>query len=181
MTTRFDTADQRLAAVLPTTGQGGCGTPIDPPRIIAITVVPAGADPDASTASLQRLARTWPTSGPVDLRIGHGEPLRLTGAADELDRVHAYVAQGLAAFEQPGAERSTQVEIGIHCYSGLSWKHAVTAYDAVRGYENERTRGQPDGAALARAVSFAPPRIRDATPTIQGEEIWDILHQRPGG
>ena len=95
MTTRFDTADQRLAAVLPANGQTDVGKPVEPPRVIAITVVPAGADPDASAASLQRLVRGMPGNCPAELRIGHGEPLRLTGAADELDRVHAYVAQAL--------------------------------------------------------------------------------------
>lgn len=174
MTTKFTAEEQRLSSILPT-DQGGERRNREPPKQINLTVVPAGADPTLDAAALDRGLGGGSTRE-ADLRIGNRDPLRLHGDGSDLEAIHRYVAEGLAPYEVAGAMRTEQLPIDIHCFSGMPWRHALAAYDAVRGYELGK-----GSQTIARTVTMAPPRIRDATPTIRGEELWEILHLRPGG
>lgn len=174
MTTKFTAEEQRLSSLLPTDQGAGDRKTLELPRQINLTVVPAGADPALDAAALQRGLIDSPRA--ADLRIGNRDPLRLHGDGSDLEAIHRYVAEALAPYEIAGAARTEQLPIDIHCFSGMPWRHALAAYDAVRGYELAK-----GSQTIARSVSMAPPRIRDATPTIRGEELWEILHLRPGG
>ena len=98
----------------------------------------------------------------------------------EVDRVHQYRKEALGAFELDGRARNKQPDVVIICYSGLSWKFAIIAYDAVRAYEAGAPNhlvntGNPNDLQLARAVYFAPPRVRNYSATELGDEIQEIL------
>ena len=97
--------------------------------------------------------------------------------------VHQYIKDNLTKFEVGNAaDRKAQAPITIHCFSGLSWKYALVAYDACRGYEGgvtgRRSTGNPSDFDEAREVDFAPPRIRDYSAKELGEELFVIVHMK---
>jgi len=99
-----------------------------------------------------------------------------------INSIHLYIAEELAKYEDPGQPRNKQQDVVIHCFSGLSWKFALIAYDAVRSYEGVRSgikyTGDPKELDEARSVSFAPPRIRDYDPNELGNELYEIIHMK---
>ena len=100
-----------------------------------------------------------------------------------VDMVHQVIREELAKFEEAGLPRNKQPDIVIHCFSGLSWKFALIAYDAVRAYEADapggiKWTGDPKELDGARSVNFAPPRIRNYDSNEQGNELYEIIHMK---
>ena len=102
----------------------------------------------------------------------------------ELDKMHGYIQNALAAAEgmAPSSPRSEQATVEVHAFSGLPWKYALSAYDAVRQYETNQMANlgiviAPDDLEGAREVNFAPPRIRGNSPIESGTEIWEIINR----
>ena len=91
-------------------------------------------------------------------------------------------ADELSKFEKPGEPRNKQNDILINCFSGMSWKFALVVYDGVRAYEgkvgNLKYTGDPAQLMEARAVTFAPPRIRDYTALELGDELYEIINAK---
>ena len=87
----------------------------------------------------------------------------------------------MEAAEIPGSPRKEQRPVVIHCFSALSWKYAMLAYDAVRQFERDKAQGvitSTQDLREAREVSFAPPRIRNYHTWELGNELYEILHMR---
>jgi hypothetical protein len=196
LTTRFTADEKQISALLPT--DRGDGVPrktkeiIDLPTDINLVVTPTGIPRGLSEASYQRAwedierlrSRTPPSA---TLRIGGSNPLVIDGSlfssADrtavqaQVEAIHAYVARELAAREEAGG-RTDQHPVNIHCFSGLSWGYALAAYDAVRAYEARQQPGtsgtQSVPATGQRLMTFAPPRVRNHTPTELGRELWEL-------
>lgn len=178
MTTKFTAEEQTLAAVLAPNGTGTFKT-IEPPPVIRVVAYPAGARLDSDLATLERLAHENPTT--IDLRVGNREPLRVEVSslrqAAGIERVHAWIRDGLAPYEQASLTRAAQPEVSIACFSGLPWAVALATYDAVRGYELSKVTGKPD-LALARNVTFVPPTVRDHEPHARAMELLGILRMQ---
>ena len=204
MTTKFSSADKSIAALLPTDqGPGPTSTPLDPPAKISVSLYPAGLapgyQPTEYAQQVAKLHRPGQVIPDACLRVGNGEPLLIPGAvltrkgsaqsATEIaattaliERIHAHIASELNRFEKPGQPRNKQNDILITCFSGLSWKFALIAYDGVRDYEGVISKvvasGDPAQLENARAVTFVPPRIRDYSPNELGDELFEIVQQR---
>ena len=201
MTTKF-TADEKAVGVLLPTDKGQRLDPhliIDPPHMVNISIYPAGltkgSQPSQYVAHLNRLHVPGQNIGDAYVRIGNREPLLIKGTTlakpggtelsemqRSVDTIHTYVTDELAKFEKPGEPRNKQNDILINCFSGMSWKFALVVYDGVRAYEgtvgNITYTGDPAQLMLARAVTFAPPRIRDYTANELGDELYEIINSR---
>lgn len=198
MTTKFTAEEKAISSLLPTDkGQGAASAQKkDPPPMVNICIYPEGMtkgyQPSEYAKQMETVPRMRGAFANAQLRIGGREPMAITGKdlnskggkpmEDEVERIHTYIFDELAKFEKPGESRDKQNDIIINCFSGLSWKFALIAYDAVRSYEakagNIKWTGNPDELASARAVSFAPPRIRDYTPNELGNELYEIIHTK---
>ncbi|MBA3699416.1 MAG: biopolymer transporter ExbD [Planctomycetes bacterium] len=197
LTTKFTADEKQLAALLPTNqGQGipSETPPVIPPKDINLVVTPTGISRGLKEVDYQHtwneIARLRGRTPPAAaLRIGGSDPLLLDGSMlsspdkaavqRQVDAIHAYVAQELAAREEAG-DRTVQSPVHIHCFSGLSWGYALVIYDAVRAYEaqyqpttNRTTSVLADGQ---RTVSFAPPRLRNHTVNGSGRELWELTN-----
>ena len=194
LTTKFTPDDLQIAALMPT-GKGQIRDasiqPI-PPQEVAISIYPAGLFPGHQPRQYGLKYGELRAAGAIDrvaIRVGGDEPLVIDGARlsdpqtteAEIDRVHAHLRQALATRET-GVVGEAQPPITIHCFSGLPWKYALLAYDSVRDYERAAGRGEvPSTAAglrAARAVDFAPPRVRHHGVNELGDELFEILHRR---
>ncbi len=180
MTTTFTAEEQTLAAVLAPKGPGR--ETLQPPPVIRVMAYPAGATVDTDLATLERMAHQNPTT--IDLRIGNRDPLRVAVSSLKqeagIERVHAWIRDGLAPYEKVALSRADQSEVSIACFSGLPWAVALATYDAVRGYEVGKIptgSGAPD-LALARNVTFVPPTIRDHQPHARAMELLGILRMQ---
>jgi Biopolymer transport protein ExbD/TolR len=198
MTTKFTAEEKAISSILPTDkGQGG--TPQekkDPPQTVNIVIYPEGMtkgyQPSDYAAQLNKMRKPGDVLTNAYLRIGGREPILMPGRSlnqaaglemqKQVDIIHAYVAEELAKFEKPGEPRDKQNDIIVHCFSGLSWKFALVTYDAVRSYEatvgNLKYTGNPEELIHARAVTFAPPRVRDYTANELGNELYEIIHTK---
>jgi len=56
------------------------------------------------------------------------------------ERLH--IADELTRFEKAGEPRNQQPDILISCFSGLSWKFALIAYDGIRTTTHSRLRAE---------------------------------------
>ncbi len=196
LTTRFTAPDLALAAVLPTDkGEvAKAQPPVPPPQQINIAIYPDGLERDLQPSQYQvawsARPHAWRDHEAALLRIGGGEPLRLDGAGlagpdspelrAQLTAIHRFVAAELSRYEAPGG-RPEQPPVDIACFSGLPWSYAVVAYDAVRAYELERSGGVAatvESLADARAVQFAPPRVRNYDALALGNELDEIVNLR---
>ena len=197
MTTKFVPEEKSIASLLPTNqGERGTKDPIDPPRTITVSIYPAGLtsgyQPSDYARQVAAMHQPGQVIGNAFLRIGNREPFLISGslltghdpahpqAVPELiDRIHGYLADELASFEKPGEPRNQQPDILISCFSGLSWKFALIAYDGIRAYEGTVGKiaysGNPEQLLAARAVTFAPPRLRDYTANEVGDELYEIV------
>jgi hypothetical protein len=199
LTTTFGSADKVIGSLLPTDQGPGTTTkpvPIPPPQV-RIAIWPDPLAPGDSAAGYQAQLRRLVDAegiyyGAALLRIGGGDPIRLDpallakGTDDELKArlsvVHDAIARELERYEVAGAGRDRQLPIEIHGFSGLSWRYALLALDAVRAYEAGHGApaydGNPDRLAAMRAVGFAPPEIRNGSVRSTGEEMQRILAVR---
>ena len=199
MTTKFTSEEKAISSLLPTDkGQGAASQDKkDPPQMVNICIYPEGMtkgyQPSDYAAQLAKMHKPGEVLTNAFLRIGGREPILMPGRSlnaaggeemkKQVDVVHAYVSEELAKFEKAGEPtRDKQNDIVIHCFSGLSWKFALVTYDAIRAYEGKTGQftytGNPEELMHARAVSFAPPRIRDYTPNELGNELYEIIHQK---
>ena len=198
LTTKFTADEKQIAALLPT--DRGPGKPLNrepvikPPQDINLVVTPTGisrglkeADYQHTWEEIDRLrGRTPPAAA---LRIGGSDPLLINGALfnsqdkaavqAQVDVIHAYVAQELAAREEAG-DRTKQSPVNIHCFSGLSWGYALVVYDAVRAYEGRHHPAETGKNAILadgqRTVTFAPPQLRNHSTKELGRELWTLTH-----
>jgi hypothetical protein len=198
LTTKFTSDEKQISALLPTDKGSGIThqtTPvIVPPKDINLVITPLGisrglreADYQRTWEDLERLRGRTPPS--AALRIGGSDTLMIDGTLfasrdkaaiqTQIDAIHAYVAQELAAREENG-DRTKQSPVNIHCFSGLSWGYALAVYDAVRAYEQRhqpKPSNRPDPMAPGeRSVTFAPPRLRNHTANDLGRELWELTH-----
>ena len=151
-----------------------------------------GYQPSDYAAQLNKMRKPGDVLSNAYIRIGGREPILMPGRSmnqaagvemqKQVDIIHAYVAEELAKFEKPGEPRDKQNDIIVHCFSGLSWKFALVSYDAIRSYEantgNMKYTGNPEELMNARAVTFAPPRVRDYTANELGNELYEIIHTK---
>ncbi len=198
MTTKFSTEEKAIASLLPTDKGGGNGTtsPLDAAtQSVKIAIYPAGLERGQDPAAYQGQVRDRQKKEPVLkkawIRIGGRPPMEINGdllnqdakkaMQAKVDEIHKYLSEELKAFEIPDRARFKQPDVVINCYSGLSWKFALIAYDAVRAYEatapgHIEYTGRPEDLQVARAVYFAPPRVRNYSATELGDELQEIIH-----
>ena len=196
MTTKFSSEEKAISSLLPTNkgGQSNGGKVLDPPQIINIVLYPDGMGKgnQPKDYGAQLVAMNTPLIQSALLRIGGREPMAIKGQVlkrkkdvvmeGELNAIHQYVKEQLQVFEKAGEPRNKQNDIVIHCFSGLSWKYALVAYDAVRAYEGEKNNmkwtGDPTELDNARSVTFSPPRVRDYAVNELGIELYEIIHMK---
>jgi hypothetical protein len=198
MTTKFSSEEKAISSLLPTDkGQGAASaTKVDPPQMVNICIYPAGMQkgyqPSEYAGQLDRIRTPGQVIQAAYLRIGGRDPMEIDGnllrtknskqMENLVEEIHAYVESELSKYEQAGKDRKGQNDIVIHCFSGLSWKYALLSYDAVRSYEAKvgqiKWTGNPDELLAARAVNFAPPRIRNYSADDLGSELYEIIHMK---
>jgi hypothetical protein len=199
LTTKFSSEEKVIASLLPT-DKGQAPTtpskPVSPPKQVNICVYPEGLTKGFQPSEYQRKLDEMKKSGGViianaQLRIGGSDPLQITGKVlnkksdpgmkQQMEAIHNYISVQLAARETQGAAlRRDQDPVVISCFSGLSWKFAIIAYDAVRAYEATKMGSKLDAKDLsswekAREVTFAPPRIRNYSMKELGEELYEVV------
>jgi hypothetical protein len=193
LVTRFAPDEKAIASVLPTRTGGVIGVaPAMPPQPITIAVYPAGLERGFQPSDYARQVRAQEDGGTLGdavwVRVGGDEPMEVRGAAlggsgaaleRQLAALHAHVDRALAARDVAAAQRTDLAPVRIACYSGLEWKYALLAYDAVRAHEAAAGSVARDrGELLAvREVDFMPPRVRNS-PHELGDELYEIVHQR---
>ena len=95
-------------------------------------------------------------------------------------KIHGLIAKQLTTYEKAGA-RKEQNPVTIHCFSNLSWRFALVAYDGVRAYEatkGVKYSGKPEELLEMREVNVAPPRIRNYSPNELGNELYEIVQMK---
>jgi hypothetical protein len=190
-----------VSSLLPT--DQGTGGP--PPRPIAlrerinVAIYPEGFAKGHQPSKYRQQAAAALESDPACfeksalIRIGGSDPIRVDGFVlslepvdapemkDQVERMHAYVKKELAERDLDGRPRGQQPQIVISCFSGMPWKYALLAYDAVRAYEVDQGGGSTitdAGLREAREVCFAPPNVRNSGFNEQGQELYEIVHLR---
>jgi hypothetical protein len=196
LTTKFISEEKRIQTLLPTTSGDLSIVSNDIPKEINICVFPAGMEKGLQPSEYLQLLRSMQARHPIFasawLKIGVSEPLVIDAkllnekkedvAKQEVELIDAYVRTQLQRFELPlPGDRRQQLPIIIHCFSGLSWKLALVAYDAVRSYEMDKIPypvhdERRMDIRLAREVSFASPRVRDYSPNELGQELFEIVN-----
>lgn len=191
LTTKFSAEEKVISSLLPTDKGPGAGTVVIPPEEVNVIITPEGFAPGEK--GVEALDTRWkancmPLS--ATLRItGSPATLTLDGKLLEerpspkqqahIDEIHRFVAQNLSRFETPTSAQDRKKTPGVivHCFSGLSYKYALVAYDAIRGYESQYSGKGLDNLQLqkAREVSFASPRIRNYHVWELGEELFEQL------
>jgi hypothetical protein len=197
LTTKFSSPDAVIPALLPKSGSGP-GIIVSKDQSVRVAAWPVGlpeqGDAHALDRSWQGLSATGTPPARARIRVGNRAPIELDGtllgATDpqvrnrELERLHAYLAGELAAFEVDGLERIHQPQVQLHCFSGLPWSIGLALFDAVRAYEGGHQPAGIDPAngredlSNARTVAFAAPRCPTAGVPQRGEELYEILHLR---
>jgi biopolymer transport protein ExbD len=203
LTTKFTAEEKAIASLLPT-DKGQAPTPqtkpVEPPKQINICIFPEtmgkGFQPSEYQNKLQALKKDGPGGEILAnalMRIGGDEPMMVVGAQMKvrgslelqklMDGVHTYIFQALAQRENASAAtRKDQDPVVINCFSGLSWKFAIIAYDAVREYEavkaGSKMASDPKMWGQAREIEFAPPRIRNYSAKELGEELYEIVNMQ---
>ncbi|GDY11248.1 hypothetical protein LBMAG53_01250 [Planctomycetota bacterium] len=198
LTTKFTSEEKSISSILPTNkGNSPPAKPtqvVEPPQTIQVVITPAGL-PMMHT---EREYQIWydhnvavgqgiiPTA---ELRMG-GNPTTITlenrtlsqrdnpNLEGEVENIHAFIHAALKRYEIPGKPRKEQSEIVVSCFSALSWRYALIAYDAARSYEAKQggliDAMDPNSLTNARAVSFAPPRVRNESVKEMGAELFEL-------
>jgi hypothetical protein len=190
LTTKFIPEEEMISALLPNNGQGDGQRDLQE-EPIQVRVYPAAMSPGMDVGLLDTLWHHDPSDRQVMVRIGnHDAGLVLDGQAlsspdgsanqAALSAIHQYIAAHLESRELTVDSRSEQDPVEIHAFSGISWKFALSAFDAVRDYENRYAVGSHDETTMwadAREVRFAPPNIRGNSATEMGDELYRIINQ----
>ncbi len=193
LTTKFVPDEKAISNLLPT-NKGTANTPppevVEPPQDINVRIFPKGI---TRTMGVQDSDKWWHANKGVGrktavLQIGNGDSIEINGPQlgdgspeqqeTEIATIHGYISAKLTEREIAGA-RKEQSPIVLHCFSGLPWKYAIVAYDAVRSYEAAHgqsiDQSDPDALLEAREIMFAPPRVRDYHTWELGNELWEIV------
>ncbi len=197
MTSKFTTEEKAISSLLPTDkGQQTAqpSKPVEEVRQVNIVIYPAGMEkgyqPSEYRDQLMNMRQPGQIIDLADFRIGANVLPKVDGKTlsrskdgkavlAAMDEVHGFVTQSLESYETGSGERKEQNPVIIHCFSGMSWRFALIAYDAVRAYEASKATfkfsGNPDELARMREVTFAPPRIRNYTDNELGNELYEII------
>ena len=200
LTTKFSSEEKSISSLLPTDKGQSAARPdvVKPPEQCNICIFPAGMErgkqPSEYLQQLHEIQAPGQIIGLAYLRIGRSEPMQIVGkdlkpkSGPELvtavAQIHQYIADNLAKVETgTTADRKDQEAVIINCYSGMSWKYAMVAYDAVRAYEAKVSGRQVTGDPTkdfdqAREVDFAPPRVRNYSTDELGNELYEIVNMR---
>ncbi len=200
MTSKFTTEEKAISSLLPTDKGQMASTPSKPveePKQVNIVIYPAGMEkgyqPSQYRDQLAKMRQPGQIIDYADFRIGanfmpkvdgktlsRSQDAKAVGAA--LDELHGFVRKALESYETGTGERKDQHPVIIHCFSGMSWRFALVAYDAVRAYEATKATfkftGNPDELARMREVTFAPPRIRNYSANELGNELYEIIQMK---
>ena len=201
LTSKFTPDEKAIASLMPTDkGQAAAASPSPVPKEqVNIKIYPApmvkGHQPSEYLAQLKNI-RAQLGGKPINnvyIQIGGDNPIEVDGrflvlqGGDEVkrqvDNVHAYILEAMKARMTGAASQKEEQPVLIHCYSGLSWKFAILAYDAVRNAELKITgavKALENKAQLqsAREVMFTPPRIRNYSSNEGGNELYEIISMR---
>jgi len=202
LTSKFTPDEKAIASLMPTDkGQAAAASvsPI-PKEQVNIKIFPAGMtkghQPSAYRDKLTEIRAALQPGRPIQevwLQVGGEDPLVIDGSKfaqaggdavkAEVNKIHQHIHAALDSRKgSDGASRKDAQPVVIHCFSALSWKFALLAYDAVREYERVTSGGKAMQKAAelleAREVMFAPPRVRNYTPNEVGNELHEIIHFR---
>lgn len=200
LVTKFTPDEKAIASLLPTDkGQssGPSSKPV-PTEQINIAIYPSGLQkgfqPSQYRDQMNKTIEDGSFNQAVYIRIGGADPIEIKGnplsehgmggqaMKDQVNQLHAYVEKELLAREGGGVARKDQPPVIISCFSGLSWKYALLAYDAVRAHEVKAAKGKINATNAdlldAREVTFAPPRIRNYSSNELGNELYEVVHLR---
>jgi len=200
MTSKFTTEEKAISSLLPT-DKGQLSNPqtktVEEPKQVNIRIFPAGMEkgyqPSEYRDQLAKMRQPGQNIDFADFYIGANPLLKVDGktlsrsrdakaVSQALDEVHGFVMKSLETYESGTGERKDQHPVIIHCFSGMSWRFALIAYDAVRAYEATKATfkfsGNPDELARMREVTFAPPRIRNYSANELGNELFEIIHMK---
>lgn len=200
LVTKFTPDEKSITSLLPTDkGQSSApsASPV-PKEQINIAVYPAGMQkgfqPSEYRDQMNKMIDDGSFNRNVFIRIGGADPIEIKGdplseqgmgsaaMKDQVNQLHAYVEQQLSTREDAGAARKDLPPVVVSSFSGLSWKYALLAYDAVRAHESKATKGRVnktnEDLLDAREVTFAPPRIRNYSTNELGNELYEIVHLR---
>lgn len=202
LTTKFSSEEKAISSLLPTDkGQMASqpSKPVEEPKQVNICIYPPnmvkGFQPSEYRDQLAKMHQPGKPIPDAWLRIGNTDPILIEGRTlnikdsakivEHIDQIDKFVGDGLTRYEVPGtAERKDQVPVIIHCFSGMSWRFALVAYDAVRWYEAQHAppgykyNGDPNELQKMREVSFAPPRVRNYTANELGDELYEIVQMK---
>lgn len=201
MTSKFTSEEKAISSLLPT-DKGQLSTAqsksVEEPKQVNFCIYPAGMEkgyqPSEYRDQLLRMRQPGQNIDYATFRIGahilpnvDGKTLSRSRDAKHLqaalDEVHAFVFRALEDYETGAPERKDQIPVVIHCFSGMSWRFALLAYDAVRAYEGYKQpgvkfSGDPNELTRMREVTFAPPRIRNYSSNELGNELYEIIHMK---
>ncbi|MDA3962202.1 MAG: biopolymer transporter ExbD [Planctomycetota bacterium] len=192
LTTKFIPDEKVIGSLLPTNkGQSSASTPIEEPQNVNILLYPFGytrgqqpsyydakwhEEGGGQNATMTINGENIHING-QDLGMGGGEGSALNA---QLDNIHGFINRHLTNGEK-GGPRKDQDPVIIQCFSGMPWKFALAAYDAVRAYE-AGVAGKidltPEDLQNAREVVFSPPRVRDYRQWEMGYELFEIIHTK---
>jgi len=200
LVTKFTPDEKAIASLLPTDkGQssGASASPL-PKEQVNIAIYPAGMQkgyqPSQYRDQMSEAVAKGSFNQSVFVRIGGADPIEIKGTPlseqgvgspvmkEQVAMLHAYVAQQLAKFEGTAPLRKDLPPVIVSSFSGLSWKYALLAYDAVRAFEASHGGGKlnksNEDLLNAREVTFAPPRIRNYSANELGNELYEVIHLR---
>ncbi len=197
LTTKFIPDEKVIASLLPTNkGQSSASTPIEEPQNLNILIYPFGYTRGYQPSYYDAKWKEEGGGKNATMSI-NGEQINIDGFSlsqkggegsgsageslnEQLDQVHGHILNHMQKVEKGGV-RKDQDPVIIHCFSGMPWKFALVAYDAVRAYEADvvgKVELSPEDMQNAREVTFAPPRIRDYRQWEMGYELFEIIHMR---
>ena len=197
LTTKFLPDEKFISSLIPTDkGQSSARQQeIEPPQDVNVMIYPQGMGRGHQPSYYDNQWKTHRQTKLAMIRVGAGGEVEIQGNElgfnanddrrwDEVNKVHGFLHGELEKREQGSALRKDEDPVVINCFSGLPWKYALLAYDAVRDYERTKTAasgvdmGDPKALLDAREVNFAPPRIRDYHTWELGNELYEIIHKK---
>jgi hypothetical protein len=198
LTSKFTSEEKSISSLLPTDKGQMASTPtqkVEEPKQINICIYPAGMEKGYQPSGYRDQLQQYPPGVPIPaaaIRIGGGDPIIVENATlaakdgvkleQTINSIHQFIGEQLEARKIDGADRKDQIPVIISCFSGMSWRYALLAYDAVRYYEAKNATfkytGDPNELTRMREVTFAPPRIRNYSANELGNELFEIIHMK---
>lgn len=208
LTTKFTPDEKAIASLMPTNmGQAQASSPSPvPPVQINIKIYPR--TPGSISTTNQFIRNLQPSAyrdllapilaerqgraiDDISVQVGggpatpiEGKWLSMKGGAELDVQVRNFkntIIEGLESRDNQATVRKDAPPIIIHCFSKLSWKYALLAYDSVRAFEADKGGGiitKNSDLNNARQVTFAPPRVRNYSANEDGNELYEIIHMQ---